>query len=181
MCTRKTTNDSVWSSRPHNDLLCVYRKHKHEQREPEQWLVVAPSALLKLLGLTGKGLYAARPFKKYDIIGKYEGNVAATYPTQREVLECQEAKELTLQGVDKLVAVKAKKGWALIDATNCTSYISMANDPISTGLPANCYLTEGGYLTLRRKYVQAFDFNKSIEENIESELMYSYGSRFWGL
>ena len=38
----------------------------------EPWVVVAPSAILARLGKRGKGVYAARSFKRDDIIGRYD-------------------------------------------------------------------------------------------------------------
>ena len=60
-------------------------------------------------------------------------------------------------------------------------YIQYCNDPRGTRLKANTQLTDGGWLRITAARVPPFDLEKTMEENVASELRWEYGGRLLGL
>ena len=146
------------------------------------WVVAAPSALLKRLGVGGTGLYAARGFKREDLIGQYpHDTVVGHYPTREAALGAPETQRLVEQGHDKLACVRVQgPGFLLLDGANGgPPFVQLCNDPLGTHLQPNAQLTDAGYLRVTQTRVRPFDTSKSLEENIHSELRISYGTAYW--
>ena len=149
----------------------------------EPWVVVGPSAILERVGVRGLGLYAAKSFRRDDYVGQYDGRVVGWYPTRAAALSAPETRRLLMRGHDKLLTVRAQgPGFHLIDGEQCTApYIPRANDPRGTALHANAEVTDAGWLRITQARVRAFDLNKTLDENIGSELRITYEEHYWDL
>ena len=161
----------------------VYRRGPPSQQW-EAWVVVAESAILRRLGRRGMGLYAGRAFTEGQYLGKYEGALVGHYDTRRDALTAPETRRLLRRGHDKLVAVRAAHGpgFDLLDGESAgPPYLQMANDPRGTRLQPNVELTEAGWMRVLRGRVPAFSVDRSLEENINSELRWDYGDDYWDL
>lgn len=170
---------------PHSSskrVTCVFRKGapKHEW---EPWVIVGESQILKSLGRTGRGLYAARSFARDALVGRYEGTVVGTYDSRRAAMDSDEARRLVHRGHDMLFTRKLPKGGVeLLDgATAGPPHVPLVNDPRGTPLHPNAELTDGGYLRVVHARVPAFDLDKTLERNARSELRIDYGTRYWAL
>lgn len=167
----------------HGDpVLYVYRRGPG-QVYFEPWVVVAQSALLKRVGRSGLGLYAARPFKRDDYIGRYGGTRIGPFASRKTALLAPEVRALLRQGRDKLVVVRAQpSGFEVIDGeTGGAPYLHRCNDPRNTALLANAELTDGGYVRVTQSRVPAFDIDKPLAENARAELRLDYGEDYWEL
>ena len=147
----------------------------------EAWLVVGESAILKSLGRSGMGLYAARSFSRDAIVGRYEGTVVGTYPSRQAALDSNEARRLVRRAHDKLITRRLPQGGVeLVDGESSGApHIPMVNDPRGTALTPNAEITEGGYLRIVHARVPAFDLERTLQENARSELRIEYGSLYW--
>ena len=163
-------------------VACVFRKGapKHEW---QPWVLVGESQILKSLGRVGKGVYAARPFGRDALVGRYEGTVVGAYDSRQDALASEEARRLVRRGHDKLFTRRLPEGGVeLVDgATAGPPHVPLCNDPRGTALTANAELTDGGYLRVVHARVPAFDLGKTLEENARSELRIVYGARYWAL
>lgn len=144
------------------------------------WVIAGPSAILHTLGVTGRGLYAARPFKKGDILGRYGGTVVTPHPlpTREEAMSSPRVQSLVARGVDTLMVVRnpGGKGWNVIDgSTMGPPYLQFVNDPRGTRLHPNCEVTEAGYVKVIATRIPAFHPDRPIQ----SELRFPYGGGFW--
>ena len=161
----------------------VYRRDSaSDQWEP--WVVIAQSAILKRLGITGWGLYAARPFKRNDYVGKMGGTLVGHYATREAAMSAPEARRLLRRGHDKLITVRPSQGpgFDLIDGQGAgPPHIEMANDPRGTRLEPNTELSEYGWLSVTRGRVPAFSLAKTVEGNVDAELRWSYQESYWNL
>ena len=160
------------------EISCVYRHKRGKEWEP--WTVVAPSALLRRLGIDSLGLYAARPFEDEDYVGVYPMNdVVGRYASREEAVTSKEAIERDIRGRDKMITVRSKGEVLLLDGERGEgAQVQRANDPRGTRLRPNTYITDAGYMRVTSA-VPAFRFDKSVEQNVRSELRYSYGDDFW--
>ena len=147
----------------------------------EPWVVIGESAILRSLGRSGMGLYAARSFARDAIVGRYEGTIVGAYPSRQDALDSPEAKRLVRRAHDKLLTRRLPQGGVeLIDGETATApHIPLINDPRGTALTANAELTDGGYLRIVHARVPAFDLERTLEQNARSELRIEYGSRYW--
>lgn len=167
--TRCATGESV---------SCIYRRTPgHLQWEP--WVIVAPSALLQSIGFEGLGLYAARAFKRDDVVGRYDGTVIDTSVESVDI--SKRIGELVLQGHDKLLLRRnEQKQMEIVDgATSGPPYLMRCNDPRGSRYKPNTRYTDGGYMRISQSRVKAFDMSKSVQDNIVSELRVDYGSDYW--
>jgi hypothetical protein len=156
-------------------------------RQPGQhaffpWVIAGPSAILHTLGVTGRGLYAARSFKRGDILGRYGGTVVTSHPlpTREEAMSSAHVQSLVASGVDTLMVVRnplsGGKGWNVIDgSTMGPPYLQYVNDPRGTRLHPNCEVTEAGYVKVIATRIPAFHPDRPIQ----SELRFPYGDGFW--
>ena len=162
----------------------VYRRAQGQERF-QPWLVVAPSAILRRLGVDGLGLYAARGFKRDDHVGQYQGRVVGRYRTRQDALEAAETRRLLRRGHDKLVTVRAPRGAAgvhLLDGEGYgPPYVHLCNDPRNTALEPNADLTDAGWLRITHARVPPFDLGRTLDQNIHSELRFDYGEHYWDL
>lgn len=150
----------------------------------EPWVVVAESALLRELGRSGLGLYAARPFKQDELVGRYDGTVVGTFESRQAALASPQARRLVRRGHDKIVTRRRDRGPGveLVDGvTSGAPYMMRINDPRGTRLRANVVLTDGGYVKVVQERVPAFDLDKTLEENRKSELRFDYGDGYWAM
>lgn len=150
----------------------------------EPWVVVGESALLRRLGRSGLGLYAARALHRDDLVGRYDGTVVGTFASRRAALESSQAQRLVRRGHDKLITRKRRHGPGieLVDGdTSGPPYMMRLNDPRGTRLQANVGLTEGGYVKVTQRRVPAFDLGKPLEANASSELRLEYGDEYWAM
>ena len=145
---------------------------------------MAPSALLARVGARGLGLYAARPFRRDEVVGQYEGRVVGRYPTRAAALAAPETRRLLRRGHDKLVTVRAPHGpgFQLLDGEGAgPPHVALCNDPRGTALQPNAQLTDAGWLRVTQARVPTFDLDASIDANIGSELRLAYGDEYWEL
>ena len=165
-------------------IVYVYRRARGATRF-EPWTVVAPSALLRRLGRDGLGVYAARPFRRDDYVGKYPTHdVVGHYPTRQAALAAPETKERVRHGRDKLMALKAPQGGVvLVDGEGGGApHVELCNDPRNAGgLTPNADLTDAGWLRILHARVPPFDLARSIDANIASELRLDYGDEYWDM
>ena len=151
----------------------------------EPWVIAARSAILAAVRQPGRGLYAARPFKRGDVVGKYAGEVVGRFESRAAALASREADALVRAGHDKLITrhVSGQRGVELVDgASGGPPFLHYINDPRGTRLKPNVGLTDHGYIVVVQEAVPAFDLSKPIEENAKSELRFSYGSDdYWAL
>ena len=165
-------------------VLYVYRKGPGE-REYKPWVVLGPSALLHRIGKCGLGLYAARSLKRGDYVGKYDGDTLGHFSSREEALDSNRARYRLQRGNDKLITIRVSgsTGVDLIDgSTSGPPYISSCNDPRNMGrITANTELTEFGYLRATHARIPAFDLDKSLAQNQQSELRWDYGGNdeYW--
>ena len=161
----------------------IYRRGPGETKF-EPWVVVAPSALMvRAVGKRGLGLYAAKALKRDDYVGQYDGRVVSWFPTRAAALSASETRRLLRRGHDNLITVRTQSpGFDLIDGENGSApFVQMVNDPRGTALQANAELTDGGFLRVVHARVPAFDLNKTLDDNIHSELRINYGDEYWDL
>ena len=161
----------------------VYR-HGSASDPWEPWVVIAQSAILKRLGITGWGLYAARSFTRGDYVGKMQGTLVGHYETREAAMSAPETRSLLRRGHDKLVTVRPSQGpgFDLIDGQGAgPPHIEMANDPRGTRLEPNAELSEYGWLRVTRGRVPAFSLAKTVEGNVDAELRWSYQESYWDL
>ena len=159
----------------------LYVSRKVGTRDWEPWVVVARSALLEEIGHRGLGLYAARRFRKGDVIGKYDGKIVGRYNSRANALRSERVRNLIEGGSDMIVTRSVRpRGVEVVNgSTSGAPYLQYANDPRGTSLRANAYLSPGGYLTVLQSDVPAFNLEKSMEDNIRSEIRWSYGEDYW--
>ena len=157
----------------------VYRVGQSGSWEP--WVVVAESAILRRLGVRGLGLYAGRPFAEGDYVGKYDGRVVGHYDTRHEALSAPETRRLLRRGHDKLVALRSRgAGFDLVDGQGGgPPHVERCNDPRGTALQPNTELSEYGWLRVTHVRVPAFSLAKTVEQNANAELRFSYGQDYW--
>ena len=143
----------------------------------EPWLVVAPSALLRQVGCSGMGLYAARPFKRGQLLGRMGGRILGHYPSARDAIASPAARA---HCGDKLVALRAAgRGYNLVDAEHAGApFIQYANDGRTRRRP-NTALTEGGYLIVTNAAIPGFSLPRTLAQNSRAELLFEYGDDYW--
>lgn len=164
----------------------VYRRAPPRAPEWEPWVVVAPSAILARLGLRGLGLYnAGRALRRDDYIGQYpQHDVVGRYPTREAALASRAARRRLACGRDKLITMRAPQGGGVLlcdGEGGGPPHVERVNDPRGTALGANAALTDGGWLRVLHARVPAFDLEKPLEDNIQSELRISYSDEYWDL
>jgi hypothetical protein len=155
----------------------IFRRQSGEWRP---WVCIADSHVLRRLGRRGLGLFAARPFRAGDVVGRYDGRLVGHFATRRAALEAPQTRRLLRRGHDKLVTLRrgGRAGVALIDGAHSgPPHIALCNDPRRTRLRANCALTEAGNLRVTAAHVPAFDLDRA--DNTRSELRWDYGDAFW--
>ena len=160
------------------------------------WVLVRDSAAMARAGARGKGLYAARPFRKGDFIGRYVGKILGK-PRDPQVASRVNHLSHTLDG-DAIVTIKgfyvdgrspvqsnatqeARFGTVVFSQPEWTwpgVYAHIANDATGTGLRNNCLVTPGGYLEATKR-VPGYNFDMGTHDNATSELLWSYGDGYW--
>ena len=168
-----------WDHGP--SVTYVYRREAG-QSEFQPWIVVTRSALLARLGVMGLGLYAARPFRRDEYIGKYDGSLVAHFGSRQEAMASAQARRLLRRGHDKLVTVRSSgsAGFDLLDGEHGgPPYVQLCNDPRNTRLAANTELSDHGWLRVSHAKIPAFDLDKTLEQNAQSELRFDYGDHYW--
>ena len=174
--------DEFQASWDHGPSVTYVYRRVAGQSEFEPWVVVARSALLARLGVTGLGVYAARPFRQDEYIGKYDGSLVGHFGSREEAMTSAQARRLMRRGHDKLVTVRTSgsAGVDLLDGEHGGApYIQLCNDPRNTRLGANAELSDYGWLRVTRARIPAFDLDKTIEQNLQSELRWEYGDDYW--
>lgn len=147
--------------------------------------LVAKSALLRKLGRDGWGLFASRRLKPGEIVGSYEGEVVASYDKEEDALRHKDGNS------DKMIVLRRKgterrdgeKPFVVVDGRSGADnppYIPMVNDVrgVVPKMTPNCIIKPGGRMIVRRG-IPAFDTDKSIDENLPSELCIDYGEEYW--
>ena len=79
MATQAVLRNSEWDEENvqyHNQTVTVVFRRSRGQEPYEPWVIVAPSALMNRVGVSGLGLYAAKPMKKDQFVGKYPSHNA---------------------------------------------------------------------------------------------------------
>jgi hypothetical protein len=180
---RRSDWDEV-NVRHNGDTIKYIYRRPPGARHWQPWVVIAPSAIMRRVGVRGLGLYAARSYKRDDYIGMYDGQVVGEYATRAEALSSAEARHLLRRGHDKLITLRRTDGPGvqLVDGERCSApFVALVNDPRGTALEASCGLTDAGWLRVIQARVPAFDVNKTIEQNAASELRIEYGAPYWDL
>ena len=170
-------------------VQCVFRRVPlgASRSEWEAWVLVAESCILRRVGRTGLGLYAARGFKRDELVGAYGGAVVGTYPSRQAALASPECARLVRRGHDKLITCRPRdggRGVELVDGDRGGGppLLHRINDPRGTRLQPNVALTAGGWVQLVQRRVPAFDLEQDHEGNAASELRFSYGDDdYWEL
>ena len=165
-------------------VRCVFRRLPRGDWEP--WVLVAESCIMRRVGRSGLGLYAARGFKHDELVGAYGGAVVGTYPSRQAALASPECARLVRRGHDKLITRRPRdggRGVELIDGDGGgPPLLHRINDPRGTRLQPNVALTAGGWIQLVQRRVPAFDLERDDEGNAASELRFSYGDDdYWDL
>ena len=177
------------STREMRRAQCVFRRVPlgASRSEWAPWVLVAESCILRRVGKRGLGLYAARGFRRDDLVGLYEGAVVGTYPTRQAALDSRECARLVRRGHDKLITRRPRdggRGVELVDGDRGGGLplLHRINDPRGTRLQPNVALTPGGYIQVTQARVPAFDLEQDHEGNAASELRFSYGDEeYWDL
>ena len=165
-------------------VLLVYRREPRPARWVP-WVVVAPSAIMRRNDLQGLGLYAARRFKDGECIGHYDGWVAGTFDSTVAALKSDTCTKLARSGKDKLITrrVAKERGVQLIDGdSGGPPYLQRMCDPRGTMLGVNAEINDFGKVSVcRSRGIPAFNFERTVEDNIDSEIRIDYGSPYWFL
>lgn len=185
MASQAIIRNSEWQTSPvpyRDHSLTLVSRRSANQVEFTPWTIVAPSHLLRRLGIDSLGLYAARSFKKDDYIGVYpQDDVVGRYASREEAMSAPAARKRLMRGRDKLITVRAQGGGVLLvdGESGGGAQVPRANDPRGTRLSTNCVITEGGYLRVTVARIPAFDLEK--DNNTNAEIRISYGDDFWAL
>ena len=170
-----------WENGPsgYQEATVVYLRTPNTRWQP--WVVVAESAVLNSLGFKGQGLYAAKPFKKDDVIGRYEGQVVGVFENREEALQSDVTKRLVRMQRDKLITRNRKGGGVeLVDGhTQGPPYLAKVNDPRGTNMRPNVVISPFGYMRVLQARIPAFNFDLGLEANRASELRFAYGDEYW--
>jgi hypothetical protein len=178
------------STREMQRVQCVFRRVPHgaARSEWEPWVVVAESCIMRRVGKSGLGLYAAlrgaRSFHRDNLVGAYEGAVVGTYPSRQAALASVQCARLVRKGHDKLITRRPRDGGPGVELVDGDQgggppFLHRINDPRGTRLQPNVALTPGGYIQVTQARVPAFDLAKDHEGNAASELRFSYGDEYW--
>jgi hypothetical protein len=192
MYTKEMKFITEYTGSPH-----VYRAFRISQHSPshdqdgQPWVSVMPSVAVRRGG--GHGLFADRNFTKGEIVGKYVGRILGKVDdteNQKYVDRLSHAEH------DKIVVInglfvdgnqppqsiqdqKRRFGRVVYQPREWPgAYIHMANDSYRTGLETNCIMDQDGYLRTTT-FVPFYDRDKEHEENVASELLWSYGHDYW--
>ena len=170
-----------WENGPsgYQEATVVYHRTPNTRWQP--WVVVAESAVLNSLGFKGQGLYAAKAFKKDDVIGRYDGQVVGVFESRADALESDVTKRLVRMQRDKLITRNRKGGGVeLVDGhTQGPPFLAKVNDPRGTNMRPNVFISPFGYMCVLQARIPAFDFDLGLEANRASELRFSYGDEYW--
>ncbi len=156
------------------------------------WVAVAQSAALKSIGIDSLGLYTLRnltPRRQTRLawapasrIDQYGGTIVAEYQDRNSATAAAERTRLARSGLMHLMEMKFNGRWTVVDGQNAgPPFIHMANDARNIqGYHTNTLISENGVATASR-VVPAADFSAatSINDLRDSELLVSYGERFW--
>ena len=185
MASQRSLRDSQWDVTalhwPHGPAQCVFRRGRGGW---EPWVVVARSAVLHRVGRDGLGLYAARPFRRDEYVGQYDGRVVGAFPSRDAALASAQCARLVRRGHDKLIARRPPHGGGveLVDGEQGgPPFLHRMNDPRGTALRANVELTPGGWARVTQRRVDAFDLGRGIDANAGAELRLGYGDEYWDL
>ena len=158
------------------------------------WVAVAQSAALKSIGKVGYGLYTLQDLKPrrqtrlgYSTasrIGRYGGTVIKTFTDLRSRKAKDEMTALARSGKEHLLTVKVNSQWVVIDGANSGApFLHRAND--ARNIPNyvnNIQFSERGIATAIRTVPAAdLDAARSLTDIASSELLVSYGARFWSV
>ena len=154
--------------------------------EYRPWVVVTESAILRRVGAPpGLGAYSGRRLKRGDILGRYSGTVVNKEPFRTKDEAIAAMSDRVHKGANMLLVLRtarAKKGWDVIDGKDGPApYFQYANDPRGSRLSPNIELSEYGILRVRAASIPGFDSDKSIEDNIGSELRWNYQPDYWNV
>jgi hypothetical protein len=137
------------STREMQRVQCVFRRVPHgaSWSDWEPWVVVAESCIMRRVGKSGLGLYAARSFQRDNIVGAYEGAVVGTYPSRQAALASVQCARLVRRGHDKLITRRPRdggRGVELVDGDQGGGppLLHRINDPRGTRLQPNVALTK---------------------------------------
>jgi hypothetical protein len=151
-----------------NPLEVVY-KRVNGRYEP--WVVVGTSALLAGLGISGRGVYAARTFRgpsdrglvrrRGDMLGNYKE--AAAMIARGDDSHVKERGSFWVErGKDKLIIVEDGNDYVLLDGDISPGSVSapwaLVNDCRNTGRQQNATMDPNGTLRVRRN-VSSVDWN----------------------
>lgn len=159
-------------------------------RQWAPWVLVRDSAVVDG---GGKGLFAARAFPPNTCLGRYVGEIMGR-AADEATLRAKDRRVHNGRG-DAIVAIKgylvdgrrplqsndvqvARFGTEVINATKWEYpgvHAHFCNDATGTGRSNNCRMMPAGYL-VTTKAVPAYRAN-----NAASELLWSYGTEYWGV
>lgn len=182
---RKPKNDAEAKLETVQFVKIVKRQLTPNTQIPMQpWFLVSRSALLAKIGFYEKGLYAMRAFPIGAIIGQYSGEkVGRPQSSWNDAMSQNSVRELARSGNVYTMAVKDGKSKKIIvvDGTNDASHLQFANDARGISkFTNNCEITDGGYIRTTR-CIPAFNMQKSLLDNVDSEIRFDYGDGYWKL
>ena len=131
------------------------------------------SAALAALGIQGDGLYTLAPRLKGEVLGRMDGRDlgrCGSRANRRALLP------RILAGADKLCTYSPAPGASErdYDCAQGASLLQYANDPCGTPWESNIRLDAGGWMHIIADCIPGFG-----EDAAQSELLWSYGSRYW--
>jgi len=169
---------------PSREVEVVFLRHAERRpRRFEAWVVVAPSAMLSSIGVAGRGLYAARSFRRGDYLGRYSGEVVTPRPyrSREHALHSPETMARVSSGATSLMVVRSQgggPGWVVVDGAEAgPPFLQRINDPRGTRLRPNVEVTEHGFVRVIASRIEAFDPEQPL--STKSELRFEYGEEYW--
>lgn len=152
-------------------------------------------------GIDANGLYMLKDLKplfdkkrralhsvQKEVLGYYSGRVRHTWPSDHDLSDIHNVKEQLEDRVrpygSKDLILYHKDRIELVDSATheLPPFLSFANDPLFTKQEPNAIMNKTGELTTwsdgvgggRVRYPKPFDFSKSLDENVDSEILWDY-------
>ena len=157
----------------------------------QSWVAVRDSAILGSIGINQKGVYAARPFRAGERIGRYTGRILGRNGDTQELQERLYRQNrgdalITVFGSTNGIVVDGRRpvqsenaqinlvGRVVFDTSEYPGmYAHLMNDPTGTNHQASVQVTAHGYVRALVD-IPAFDFDRTLAQNVLSELNWNY-------
>jgi putative phage-type endonuclease len=159
----------------------------------EPWVVATRSALLRRMGLPGRGVFAARRFRgpsnaglaarRGETIGRYQEAAHAIARDADPARVAAAGRYWAERGRDKLLTIRLEGQHVLLDGDSPRQgpfppWFSV-NDARNSGRSNNVEVVESGVIRALRA-IEAVDFDaRGLDDWIAAELSFDYGAAFW--